>query len=533
MSVTDNQDHLRRLRRLVLHPSESDRDALGTRVELLMDSIPRPCSEVDAFIRVENADRTISAGNPARTEEDVLRNAAGAFDRQIRWHSNGSAHNVNQPVLLASAAVHAVTSLYNPNTLWDLVSGSFLDYEREVVSHLASLVGWTGAQVDGAATFGGKAGLLYAMKCGVNRVFPKASESGLPQPGPVVLTSDETHYSVDSAAALLGLGTAAVIRIPTDDGAVDPEHLRQTIRNIRSGGRRIAAVILSGGSTLDGSVDPMDACLSVIEAETGADRPWVHADLALGWPWLYFLDYDLDTNPLRFAPDATVAIDAVAERLRGIGRVDSFGVDLHKLGFAPYASAFFVTRSWQDLRGVFGAIADEKEREYGENFVQHHTIEHSRPGSGILAAWTALQLVGTDGFRSYLAHMHEMTAYLRRQSLSLGYTVCNPNSPSLATLMVPRLPLGASTTRNREDAWTEHVFREATGLNEQTKATLAIGYVPRYGRSGDRAALRLYLTNPHLNREAIDTLLRELEELVRHAGRSFMDQNQRFLHTPK
>ncbi|WP_353956449.1 pyridoxal phosphate-dependent decarboxylase family protein [Cutibacterium avidum] len=496
--------------------------------------IPAAKAPDDPFLRVPINAEEVECRNRQLEEDDVLRIAAGAFDGQMRWSSCSTVHNVNQPVLLAAAAIHGVTSAYNPNVLWDLVSGHFRDYERAVVQHLAHLAGWGPQSADGVSTFGGKAGLIYALKCGVNRVAPNASVDGIPNPAPVVLTSDETHYSVESAAALLGMGTSCVRRIPTEQGVMRPEELRSTLRAMHSSGERVAAIVLGGGSTLDGAIDPVAACIDVAEAEMGEDRPWLHVDLALGWPWLYFLDYDWLRDPLQLPSSVRPVLVKIAEQLRGVSRADSFGVDFHKLGFAPYSSAFFVCRDWAALRSVFGSADTHREHDYGQNFAQHHTIEHSRSGEGILAAWTCLQLLGADGFRSYIAHLHALTLRFRDLAGAAGFEIYNDGAPSFATLLAPPAPDHISDARQC-DAFTEHVFMSAVGLGSAAQGTLALGYIPQYtrGAGSQRSVLRVYLCNPHLTEDRVAGLVDQLTRACQAATQTFVMGDTHYTHTPR
>ena len=88
-------------------------------------------------------------------------------------------HNINAPVLIDAVAIKALTSLYNPNCLWDFVSGTFLRFEDAVIHQMISLFGWRSGSADGVFTFGGKGTLLYAISIGANAAAKQVSRSGL------------------------------------------------------------------------------------------------------------------------------------------------------------------------------------------------------------------------------------------------------------------------------------------------------------------------------------------------------------------
>jgi L-2,4-diaminobutyrate decarboxylase len=231
----------------------------------------------------------------------------------------------------------------------------------------------------------------------------------------------------------------------------------------------------------------------------------------------------------------------VATAMAGTELADSACFDFHKLGFAPYPGSVFATRHRQEFRGVFGDDRDEDVwLPYGRNFRLHHSLEHSRSGAPIVAAWVAMQTLGRNGFRAYLGHMHELTARLREAIRAPDLTVLNPDSPSLATMVVPRLP-GAQHTGPGQDHYTELLFRHVAGLDGGVPRPLAIGYVPGYAPTGGGrsvAALRLFLVNPFLDDKHVDGFAAQLVDLKRefddlHSGGRTRSLTVRLDHTPR
>jgi glutamate/tyrosine decarboxylase-like PLP-dependent enzyme len=86
-----------------------------------------------------------------------------------------------------------------------------------------------------------------------------------------VVASDDIHVTVIKALTLLGWGTAAIERIPTDpQGRVSPERLPRLDPN--------TIVCLQAGNVNSGAFDPFDA---VCQAARDAGA-WVHIDGAFG-----------------------------------------------------------------------------------------------------------------------------------------------------------------------------------------------------------------------------------------------------------
>jgi L-2,4-diaminobutyrate decarboxylase len=521
MTVGISADELvRRLRSLLLAPDEGNRgklgDSLSAALGLLPDDPDHPYvgPAVPDMSWLGQYEAIPAAG---LDPDGVVAAALGALRGQIRWQVPGALHNVNQPVLLPAWIAYAITSLYNPNALWDLVSGGCLEMERQVVRQVARLMGWDAGECDGLFTFGGKAGLIYAIRLGLNRCVPGLSQSGFGGARPMVITTSQNHYAVDSACSLLGIGTGAVVKVPTDRwGAMDAGALREAASGGLAAGRRLACVVLCGGNTLDAVIDPVRAVADVLGElkvkERFGYRPWLHFDLPLGWPWLFFRDYDFAANPLGIGADGLAAASSIAARLTDADMADSTCFDFHKLGFSPYPGSVFLTRHWRELRSAFrDEWPSSPWLDHGENFRQHHSIEHSRPAAPIVAAWVVLQSLGHDGFRAYLGQMHQVTARLRSRLASGGMTVLNTGSPSLATMVLPARPareaaesLAPAEDAAEQDSYTEGLFRFISGLDGQAAQPLAIGLVPGYARPGSGAsptALRLFVVNPFLDEQ--------------------------------
>jgi L-2,4-diaminobutyrate decarboxylase len=124
--------------------------------------------------------------------------------------------------------------------------------------------------------------------------------------------SDQTHYCVDRAARVMGLGDEGVIVVPTDDalqlrGAALAEALDDAARR----GLRVFAVVASAGATAAGTFDPLDELADVCTAR----GVWLHVDGAHGASALFSAQH--------------------RHRLAGVARADSLVWDAHKLLLVP------------------------------------------------------------------------------------------------------------------------------------------------------------------------------------------------------
>lgn len=129
-----------------------------------------------------------------------------------------------------------------------------------------------------------------------------------------VVASEAAHLSLRKSANLLGL---AYRTVPIDDhDRLDPAGLGDLSR---------AALVLTAGTTVMGSLDPLEA---------GRDAAWRHLDAA----W---------AGPLRFS-------DRFAGLLAGVEDMDSVAVSAHKLMFQPKECAIVL---FADAERAHGALS--------------------------------------------------------------------------------------------------------------------------------------------------------------------------------
>jgi glutamate/tyrosine decarboxylase-like PLP-dependent enzyme len=150
----------------------------------------------------------------------------------------------------------------------------------------------------------------------------------------VAYGSSETHSWARKAVELLGLGDAALHRVPIDAGdRMDTRELVRAIAADRAAGRRPFCVIASAGTVNTGATDDLVEIGRVCRDE----GLWLHVDGAFG------------------------ALAYVSERLRplvhGLEQADSLAFDLHKWGYLPFGVACLLVRDAEAHRAAFALTA--------------------------------------------------------------------------------------------------------------------------------------------------------------------------------
>ncbi|HEX3726552.1 MAG TPA: pyridoxal-dependent decarboxylase, partial [Pirellulales bacterium] len=247
---------------------------------------------------------------------------------------------------------------------------------------------------------------------------PGTGRTGLSE-HPVILASTQSHYSCLNVANWLGLGQDHVITVPTHlDNSIQIGALESAAREALSGGKKIAAIVATMGSTDAFGIDDLraidDLRRRLADEFSLPYLPHLHADAVIGWAWSVFNDYDFRGNPLGFRGRTVRALAAAQHDIAHLGLADSIGIDFHKTGYTPYISSLVLVRKQSD----FELIARSRETmpylfQSGEHHPGMYTLETTRSGIGPMAALANLLLFGKQGYRVLLGHAVEMAEVLR------------------------------------------------------------------------------------------------------------------------
>jgi glutamate/tyrosine decarboxylase-like PLP-dependent enzyme len=185
-----------------------------------------------------------------------------------------------------------------------------------------------------------------------------------------LVTSAESHVTVDVAMRYLGFGTRALLRVETDgEGRMRPDRLRRLLENL-SGPTIICA---QAGNVNTGAIDPLRE-IAEIAREHGA---WLHVDGAFGL-------WARTSGTLRPLAD-------------GIELADSWATDAHKWLNVPQDSGVAIVRHADDHRAAMTTTAAYLVQTQGvERDAVDWVPEFSRRGRGV-AVYAALRALGREG----------------------------------------------------------------------------------------------------------------------------------------
>lgn len=286
-------------------------------------------AELAPTVAAVDLDRPLGTAGAAldELEQVYLRDA-------VYFHHPRYLAHLNCPVVIPAVLGEAVIAAVNSSLdTWDQSAGGTL-IERRLVSWTAERIG-LGRDADGIFTSGGSQSNLQALLLAREeacRLVRKNSATPLntPQILPTlrILTSECSHFSIEKAAVLLGLGPESVVSVPCDERRrMRVDALAEQLTRCESEGQTVMAVVATAGTTDFGSIDPLPALADLCE-ETGT---WLHVDAAYGCGLL--------------ASRRRALLD-------GIERADSVTVDYHKSFFQPVSSSAVLVRDKETLRHV-------------------------------------------------------------------------------------------------------------------------------------------------------------------------------------
>ncbi|XP_043922600.1 acidic amino acid decarboxylase GADL1 isoform X2 [Protopterus annectens] len=389
-----------------------------------------------------------------------------------------------------SLVARFITETLNPSVYTYEVSPVFILIEETVLKKMVEIIGWK--EGDGIFCPGGSVSNMYAVNLARYKYYPEIKENGLSAaPRLVMFTSKESHYSVQKAAAFLGIGTRNVYVVSTDEcGKMIPEELEQQVQKAKTEGAVPFLVCATAGTTVLGAFDPLDTIADICEKH----GLWFHIDASWGGGALMSRKY--------------------RHLLKGIERANSVAWNPHKMLMAGLqCSAFLVRENLGLLQKCHSAKASylfQQDKFYDVSYdVGDKSIQCSRRGDAF-KFWLMWKAIGTSGLEERVNRAFAMTRYLieeikRREGFQL---ILEPEFINVCFWYIP------PSLRKMEESpmyWQKlHAVAPVIKEKMMKKGSVMIGYQPHKEKVN---FFRQIVISPQVSREDLDFLLDEIEDL--------------------
>jgi len=399
----------------------------------------------------------------------VWANSVVPFDRACVAH-------LHPPTMIPSVVTEMTIAVMNQSMdSWDQAPAA-TEVELHLTSWIAQLMGMpsTGS---GVMTSGGTAsnvlGITLARSWAASLIGVDVLKTGLPSQATSwrILCSDQAHFSVQRAAAQLGLGRDSVVTVSSSEsGAMDIAALDSVIAEQIAAQHSIIAIVGTAGTTDLGVVDPLDAIATRCEQLNA----WFHIDAAVAGSYL-------------MSPQ-------LAPRLHGIARADSVTIDFHKLWFQPFNASALIVKDAErfDLLRVTSKYLDRGDEVPGMINLVGRSLDTSRRFDAAKVV-VSLRTIGRTAFADMLHRIVELSEYAAQRI---------DKSNVLTLLTRPTGPMC--------------VF-DAVGCNaddlRQTQQELLMAGDMVLGRTEikGRAALKFTFMNPLISFDDVDKLISMVE----------------------
>jgi glutamate/tyrosine decarboxylase-like PLP-dependent enzyme len=375
-----------------------------------------------------------------------------------------------------------ITSLANTSMYTYEVAPVATGVEKRMIALLTRYVGYRAG--DGIFLTGGSNANLVAMFTARNRSLPGCRENGYDRGRKLTaFVSEQAHYSFDVAANLLGMGTAAVIRVPADEhGRMIPAELDRAVRASSERGETPFFVGATCGTTLLGAFDPLDALAAVCREHD----LWLHADGSFG--------------------GSILLSDEHRHLAAGSERTDSFSWNPHKLMNVPLPCSTLLVRERGVLEGNLTSMETGylfHDLEEGED-LGRKSIQCGRRVDAV-KLWMAWKVFGIDGYRQRIDNQMAMAAHAEQRVRQ---------HPKLE-MMAPRQSFAVCFRyrANQETDLNDFNLRVREELRKSGRTMV------NYAHIGDALVLRLVTVNGELERSDIDRFFDLLLETARRLER--------------
>ncbi|ROS00237.1 L-2,4-diaminobutyrate decarboxylase [Sinobacterium caligoides] len=411
----------------------------------------------------------------------------------VYFHHPKYVAHLNCPVAYPAILAELILSSINSSVdTWDQSAGATL-IEQKLIDWSCFQIG-LGDEADGIFTSGGTQSNLMALLLArdhfCSKHFPEydIKHGGLPASAQRIriFTSSVSHFSVQKAAAILGLGYDAVISIDCDQHfTMDSEALEQAINQAKADGLLPMAVIATAGTTDFGSIDPLHSIADLCDEHD----LWMHTDAAYGCGLL--------------------ASKNQRHLLSGIERSQSVTVDFHKSFLQPVSCSALLTRNKKNL----GVVTHHAEylnplsaREQGTPNLVDKSLQTTRRFDA-LKLWLTLRTAGIDAIGEIFDKVCETAAscYLR---MLLSPSFEPMHLPQMSTLVFRYIPSSPSLT-------AQHTEQDIDDTNAHIREALfRSGQAVVAGtKIGARRYLKITLLNPETTLNDIDEILTMIKQL--------------------
>uniref|UniRef100_A0AAQ5ZW17 Glutamate decarboxylase like 1 n=1 Tax=Amphiprion ocellaris TaxID=80972 RepID=A0AAQ5ZW17_AMPOC len=362
--------------------------------------------------------------------------------------------------------------------------------EDAVLRKMMELIGWEEGG-DGIFNAGGSMSNMYAMNLARYNHSPDIKEFGLSAaPRLVMFTSQECHYSVSKAAALLGIGTKNVYVVPSDKrGKMILSALENKIKAAKSEGAFPFMVNATAGTTVLGAFDPIEEIADICEKH----NLWLHVDACWG--------------------GAALMSKKHKHLLKGIHRANSVAWNPHKMLMACLQCCAFLVRDKTSLQLCHSSGASylfQQDKFYDISYdTGDKSLQCSRKADAF-KFWLMWKALGSSQLEERVDRALAMARYLAEEIKKReGFRLLM--EPEFSNVCFWYIPPSLKNLPDGPELY-EKLHTVAPVIKERMMKTgsMMVGYQPH----GDKPNFfRMIVISPQVSKQDMDFVLDEIHRL--------------------
>ena len=469
---------------LLLSESPEVKERLSEMLRETISAIFRSYSDDSAFSGIDPYDLRERIGalgflpEEGKGFEKVLEDTERVImPHLLRTWSTKYMPHLHSPVLTETICSELIIACFNDSMdSWDQGPAA-TELEESMVRGLCRLFGFNEEKSDGSFTSGGSQSNISAIIAARDWYCEKrfgwdVKMNGLPPEYSKlrIYTSEISHFSMDKASHILGLGYAAVRKIPVDSKCrVDVPAFERMVEEDVAAGLYPFCAVATFGTTDFGSIDDAEGMRRV------CDRygMHLHGDAAYGSGLIMSRTY--------------------RDRLAATAVCDSVTVDFHKMFLLPISCSAILMKDGGRLK-CFELHADYLNREEDEEDGYINLVGKSMQTTrrfDALMVYMAFQTRGVDGYTMMIDRAVGNATYLY-QRISSDPEFIAPVEPELSSVV---FALSAGDEVNKK----------------VRRALLSEGIVIGQTVKDGRVMLKFTLLNPNLGHDRIDEIVERIK----------------------
>lgn len=345
--------------------------------------------------------------------------------------------------------------------------------ETEMIRLMNSYAGYTNG--DGIFLTGGSNANLLAMLSARNRLLPESRLEGYDNSKKLTaFVNEQAHYSFDTAANIIGIGSKNVIKVKTNkNGCMIPQELEEEIEKSLGRGETPFFVAATCATTLLGAYDPIEELVPICQKH----KLWLHADGAFG--------------------GSLILSEKHRHLLNGLHQTDSFAWNPHKLMNIPLICSVLLVKNRTSLHhNITDINADYIFHELNEaEDLGKKSIQCGRRVDAV-KLWFAWKYFGLEGYQKRIDNLIDMASYAEEVVR---------HEPRLE-LMAKRISFAVCFRYKSENIIDLNSFNLALREEMRKKGSSMVNY----GFIGNELVIRLVTTNGELTKQDISQFFENL-----------------------